>query len=121
VKKIDVWLYGPLAKYGGDQSQGAFAHLYVELPAEAKMKDLLEVLGLPQEEKGITFINSILADMPGLSADLECMLKDGDHVGIFSSTHMWPYQYRSGAHVTPELEQILRERDDSGLRHSYRD
>jgi hypothetical protein len=121
MKKIEVWLYGPLAKYGGDQSREAFAHLYVELPAEAKMKDLLEVLELPLEDKGITFINSVLSDMPGLSADLECMLKDEDRVGIFSRTHMWPYQYRDGARMTPELEQALREREEGSMHHSYRD
>jgi hypothetical protein len=121
VKKVDVWLYGPLAKYGGDQSKGAFAHLQVELPTGARMKDLLEVLKLPLDEKGITFINAALSDMPGLSADLECALEDGDRVGIFSSTHMWPYQYRGGARTTPELEKVLRERDEGALHHSYRD
>jgi hypothetical protein len=111
-------LYGPLAKYGGG---GPFAHLSIELPDGARMKDLLEILKLPPEEKGITFINSVLSDMPGLAADLECALKDGDRVGVFSTTHMWPYQYRYGARMTPELEKVLREREDGGMHHSYQD
>lgn len=117
--KIEVWLYASLAKYGGDKAEGTFAHLYVEMPDGAIMQDLLDILGLPPEEKGITFINSVLSDMPGLAADRQCTLKDGDRVGIFPTVHVWPYQYRFGAKMTPELERVLREREGGGMHHNY--
>lgn len=118
--QVEIWLYGSLVRYGGAQATPTFAHLYVDLPTPAKMQDLLEHLQIPQQEKGITFINAVLADMPGLSADREVKLRDGDRVGIFPTTHMWPYQYRSGARMTPELEQVLRERGDGAMHHSYK-
>jgi hypothetical protein len=84
---VDVGLYGSLARHGGGKH---YATLKVELPDGARMKDLLAHLGVADDEKGITFINAILCDMPGLQADREDELHDGDHVGIFSTTHMWP-------------------------------
>lgn len=39
--------------------------------------------------------------MPGLAADLDLELADGDRVGIFHTKSMWPVQYRFGAAVTP--------------------
>jgi len=117
--QVEIWLYGSLAPYGGDQAEATFAHLYLDLKAGDKMRDLLNLLGVPQAEKGITFINAVLADMPGLSADLDVQFYDGDRIGMFPTTHMWPYQYRSGARMTPELEKALREQGDAAMRHSY--
>ncbi len=117
--QVDVWLYGSLVAYGGDQSEQTFAHLALNLPEGAKIKDLLDQLGIPPAEKGITFINAVLADMPGLSADREVELKDGDRIGMFATTYTWPYQYRAGARMTPELEEVLREQGDAAMRHSY--
>ena len=117
--QVEVWLYGSLVPYGGDQAEATFAHLYIDLKAGARMRDLIDYLGVPQAEKGITFINAVLSDMPGLSADLDVELHDGDRIGMFATTHMWPYQYRSGARMTPELEKALREQGDAAMRHSY--
>ncbi len=70
---------------------------------------------MPLEEKGITFINGDLTDMPGLQADVERLLADGDRVGLFSRISMWPSQYRFGAAVSPELENAAHKK--GGLMH----
>ncbi len=116
VIKIEVWLYGPLAKYAGDRSQGSYAQLNLEMPDGAKMRDLLEHLSLPLEEKGITFINAQLTDLPGLGADLDHELYDGDRVGVFHKVSMWPFQYRLGASTSPKLMEAMRRR--GLLRHT---
>ena len=101
--QVEVWLYGPLARYAGDQSQGSYAELHLDMPAGSTMRDLLDHLGLPIEEKGITFINGSLAALPGLEADQEVVLREGDRVGISHRQSMWPYQYRFGASQTSSL------------------
>ncbi len=53
----------------------AHARLDLELAAGTRMHDLLAQLGMPLEEKGITFINGDLTDMPGLQADVEAVSK----------------------------------------------
>jgi hypothetical protein len=116
--EIELWLYGPLSRYGGEANQGSHAQLQLELPAGTTMAALLARLGLPLEEKGITFINRQLSDMPGLQADLERQLGDGDRVAIFHTKSMWPFQYRHDAATSSELKEALR-RKDTGLHHSY--
>lgn len=118
---VDVWLYGPLSRYGGEQDQGSHAHLNLEMPAGSTVGDLVELLEIPGQERGITFINGNLAALPGLEADLSVTLWEGDRVGIFHRRSMWPFQYRFGAHTTPELQEAFRERDDRGVRHAYTD
>ncbi len=110
--KLEIWLYGPLAEYAPGENKGSYAQLYLELPEGAKMRDLIEQLGMPLEKKGITFINAQLTDMPGLGADLERELKDGDRIGLFHERSMWPFQYRFGASTSPELQKAMH------LRHS---
>jgi hypothetical protein len=117
--KVEVWLYGPIARYAGEQSQGSYAHLYLELPTGGTMADLLDHLGIPPEEKGITFVNGNLATMPGLDTDRELVLQDGDRVGISHRRSMWPFQYRFGAKLTPKLQDTFREQDNRGLHHAY--
>jgi hypothetical protein len=117
--EIEVWLYGPLSQYGGEQSQGSHAQLNLEMPADSTVGDLVGQLEIPAEERGITFINGNLAALPGLEADLSVALHEGDRVGIFHRRSMWPFQYRFGAHTTPELQDAFRERDDRGVRHAY--
>ncbi len=111
---IDVALYGNIAKYGGGTH---VAQLKVELPPEACVGDLLVKLGLAACEKGYIIINAVLADMPGLDAARHEALHDGDHVGIFSITHMWPYQYRDGFPMTERLAEEVRQR--GAYHHSY--
>lgn len=74
------------------------------------MRDLLERLDMPLAEKGITFVNGELTDMPGLAADLELELQDGDRIGFFHQRSMWPFQYRFGASTSPELMEVMQER-----------
>jgi len=117
--RLEVWLYGPIARYAGEQNQGSFAELHPELPLGSTMQDLLDLLGLPPEEKGITFINGKLAALPGLDSDRQIVLHDGDRVGISHRKSMWPFQYRFGAKQTEDLQETFRERPDRGIHHAY--
>jgi len=110
---VDVALYGELAKYAGGVH---VAQSKIELPAEACVGDLLDKLGMAAPEKGFIFINAVLADMPGLDVARAEVLHDGDHVGIFSISHMWPYQYRDGIRMTDRLTAEVAQR---GAHHSY--
>jgi sulfur carrier protein ThiS len=118
---IDLWLYGPMACYAGEQSQGSYAHLVLDLPAGSTIQDLLDRLKLPAEEKGITFVNGSLAALPGLEVDRTVVLHDGDRVGISHRKSMWPFQYRFGATTTTEVQDAFRQRPDGGLHHAYTD
>lgn len=116
---IEVWLYGPVARYAGEESQGSHAQLHLELPEGSTMQDLLDHLALPSEEKGITFINGKLAALPGVDADRGVELHDGDRVGISHRRSMWPFQYRFGASLDGKLQETFRQRDDRGIHHAY--
>jgi len=117
--KIDVWLYGPLARYGGTAHDPGYAHLELEMAGGSRMRDLLAQLGISDDERGITFINGALAAMPGVPADHDVLLHDGDRVALFHPNSMWPFQYRLGAGTTPQLQQVLQKREDRGVRHAY--
>jgi sulfur carrier protein ThiS len=104
---VDVWLYGPLARYGGEAAQKSHANLQLELPAGSRVRDLLARLTLPTEERGITFINGDLSAMPDLQPDLDHLLQNGDRVAFFHLKSMWPFQYRHGVAQTPELARAL--------------
>ncbi len=116
---IEIWLYGPIACYAGEASQGSYAHLEIEMPEGSTVGDLISRMGIPGEERGITFVNGNLAALPGLEADLGVVLHDGDRVGISHRKSMWPMQYRFGAQITPELEETFRQRKDRGVHHAY--
>lgn len=118
--RLDVWLYGPLARYGGAEDRGAYAHLNLAVPEGTTIEDLLKHLGIPEDERGIVFVSGTLAAFAGLDAGLDGVLKDGDRVGIFHSRTMWPFQYRFGAAMTPQLAEAMRRREDGGIRHAYR-
>ncbi len=100
---LDVWLYGPLARCGGDPNNKIFCNLQTPLPAGSTIGQLLEKLGLPTKERGITFINGNLSAMPGVQPDLEHVLQEGDRVAFFHLKSMWPFQYRHGVAMTPEF------------------
>jgi hypothetical protein len=114
---VEVWLYGALARYGGDAARPSYANIKVQLPDGSSMADLLAYLGLPSEERGITFINGQLSAMPGLQPDLGYLLHDGDRIGLFDLRSMWPFQYRHGAAMTPEMAKAIH--GGRGMRHSY--
>jgi hypothetical protein len=117
--QLEVWLYGPLARYAGEESQGSYAQLNLELPKGSTVGDLVRQLKIPAQERGITFVNGNLAALTGLEADLDLMLHDGDRVGISHRKSMWPFQYRFGAHLTPQLKNTFRQSEDRGIRHAY--
>ena len=112
---LDVWLYGSLADYGASSPTASsagpgYAHLEVSLPADSCVADLLEHLAMPTEERGITFINARLSAMPGLQPDLDHRLANADRVAFFHLRSMWPYQYRDGAGMIPELARAVSNR-----------
>ena len=117
--RIETWLYGPIARYAKEDAVG-YARLDLELPAGSTLADLIRHLGIPAEERGITFVNGNVASFPGVEVDEEIVLQDGDRVGLFHRRSMWPFQYRFGAAVRPELQEALRRREDGGIRHSYK-
>jgi hypothetical protein len=116
---VDVWLYGPVARYAGERSQGSYANLDLVLPVDSTVQDLLDQLGIPRDEKGITFVNGNLAALPGLDSDCGVVLHDGDRVGISHRKSMWPFQYRFGANLTDEIKETFRDRQDRGVHHAY--
>jgi len=125
---IEVWLYGPISRYGNEideevvqdrRVETSFAELHLNLPVGSRLKHLLDYLNLPSEEKGITFINGNLAAMPGVDTDREIELHDGDRVGISHRQSMWPFQYRFGASMDETLRDSLRQRKDRGIHHAY--
>lgn len=89
----------------------------VELPEGACKADLLAQLKIPSQERGYLFINAVLCDVPGLSTGDGQILKDGDHMGIFSVDRIWPYQYRDGVRMSDDLTQALK--IHGAMHHSY--
>jgi hypothetical protein len=116
---IDTWLYGNLARYGGPAAESSFANVQVTLQEGATMQDLLSILQIPSHERGITFINGNLSAMPGMQPDLEHILHDGDRVAFFHLLSMWPFQYRFGVAMIPEMSAAMQSKQDQGLHHSY--
>jgi sulfur carrier protein ThiS len=112
---LDVWLYGALKRYGGRAEQGSFANVQLRLPEGNTMADLLASLGMPTEERGITFINGQLSAMPGLQPDLSHILCEGDRIGIFDLKSMWPFQYRHGVAMIEEMNQAMVAEKDQGM------
>jgi len=104
---VHVSLYGDLAKYAGGHH---VAQTEIGLDGNSNIGDLLDKLAISVDEKGYIFKNAVLCDVPGLDAARDESLCDGDHVGIFSSQHMWPYQYRDGVHMTEALARALNEK-----------
>ena len=109
--RVNVWLYGPLARYGREAAKKSHANMHLELATGSRLRDLLECLGLPTEKRGITFINGDLSAMPGLQPDLDHVLEDGDRVAFFHLKSMWPAQYRDGAALSPGMKRAMAERN----------
>lgn len=116
---VDTWLYGELARFGGNPQERIFANRKVSLPEGARLRDLLDVLGMDTQERGITFINGQLSAMPGLQPDLDHPLRDGDRVAFFHLRSMWPFQYRHGVSMVQEMQKAIIKTDQMGLHHTY--
>ncbi len=115
---LDLYFYGSLAGYLRTDTPG-YANLKITLPRNTTMKHLLTDLGIPTEERGITFINGNLSALPGLQPDLENILNDNDRIAFFDLKSMWPFQYRHGAAMTTELLEKLNSDERKGLHHTY--
>jgi hypothetical protein len=118
--EVEVWLYGQLARYGGEGAQGSYAKVHARLPRGATLGDLMASLGIPADERGITFIDGQLSAMPGLQPDLVRALSDGNRIGVLDLRSMWPFQYRHGAAMVPEMRQAMGAQSHGGLHHEYR-
>jgi hypothetical protein len=116
--RLEIWLYGPLARYSKEQHSKSHANFFVEIHEDKRMRDLLEIISLPTEERGMTFINGSLSAMPGLQPDMDHSFNDGDRIAFFHLKSMWPFQYRDGAAMTPELKSTL---DSKKKRHHHYD
>jgi hypothetical protein len=117
---VEVWLYGPLARYGGKAAGKSHTSLQLDLPAGSRIRDLLQYLALPTKERGITFINGDLSAMPGLQPDMDHLLKNGDRVAFFHLKSMWPYQYRDGAALAPDMERAVAQEKKPFRHHPNR-
>ncbi len=115
---LEIWLYGPLARYGGSDDE-IFARVELQLAPPVTVRAVLEALHLPTEERGITFINGNLSAMPGVQPDLDVELKAGDRVAFFHLKSMWPFQYRHGVAQLPALAEALAQRPDGVLHSTY--
>ena len=112
---VNVTIYGDIAHYGGGTH---IASLDIQLNENAVVETLLQRLSLPSEERGYLFINSVLVDAPGLYASKNELLHQGDHVGIFSIRHMWPFQYRDGIRMSESLKAAMLK--SGPMRNIYR-
>lgn len=116
---VDTWLYGNIAKFGGDENERIFANIKISLPEKSTLSDLLTYLKMPTEERGITFINGDLSAMVGLQPDLNHVLNDNDRVAFFHLNAMWPFQYRMGIKMSDEMTDAMVSSKDMGIHHSY--
>jgi hypothetical protein len=90
----------------------------VDLEPASGKRELLNLLGIPNEERGYLFINAVLCEVPGMETGANELLHDGDHVGVFSIDRLWPYQYRDGIRMSEGLQTALREH--GAMHHSYK-
>ena len=115
---LELHLYGALARYGNSDTPGC-SNSVIRLPEKSTIRDLLAILKIPAEERGITFINGNLSALPGMQPDLDHVLIDNDRVAFFDLKSMWPFQYRHGAQMIDELNRKLNEDEGKGLHHDY--
>ena len=113
--KVNVSLYGSLARFGSGRY---VAQMDVELADGSGKADLMQQLGIPEEERGYLFINAMLCEVPGLSTGANELLKEGDHIGVFSVDRLYPYQYRDGLPMSDGLKETLKAH--GAMHHSYK-
>lgn len=117
--KLDIWLYGELRKYAKNGNQIGFAQVEIETQEGFRMRDLLAMLEMPSEARGITFVSGDLSALPGFQPDLEHVFKDGDRVAMFDLRSMWPFQYRNGAAMTEAMQKAVAENPEHLLHHEH--
>ena len=72
--EVIVKLFATLTRYG--QGERAGTPFIVDLPENATLYDLINLLRIPSEETRIMFVNGIIQET-------DYSLKDGDEIGIF--------------------------------------
>jgi hypothetical protein len=112
---VNVFLYGSLARFGGGRH---VAQMDVELGQNSGKAELLQHLGIPENERGYLFINAVLCEVPGISTGANETLREGDHIGIFSVDRLYPYQYRDGLPMSEGLKKTLQKH--GAMHHSYK-
>lgn len=113
--KVNVTIYGKLAKLGGGKH---IAILDLEFPPTTNLGNLLAELEIPMDETSFVFLDAVLCDVPGLTIVHDEALKNGSHVGIFSTGYMWPYQYRDGMPMSAPLTAAMKKY--GAMHHSYK-
>lgn len=119
--KVELWLYGTLSKYGDEKAQKGFASLNLELQEDTTIEGLLQILNMPTEERGITFVNGNLSALPGLQPDLDQVILDGDRISFFDQRSMWPFQYRHGAAMAEGLKGLLDTDPEAIMHHQQKE
>jgi len=71
---VTVKLFASLSRFSPGGLAGTPFEL--DLPASATVQTVLDLLGIPQAESRVAFIN-------GLIKDVDCVLAPGDELGIF--------------------------------------
>ena len=89
---VNVWLYGDLVRYGGQAKHGSYANPIVRLPENSTIGDLIALLGMHTEERGITFINGDMTAKPNVQPDLDYPLRENDRVAFFDLRGRWTFQ-----------------------------
>jgi hypothetical protein len=112
--RVNVSVYGELSKLCGGRY---IATVDLELSTAAHLGNLLEYLKIKPEDTSYIFLNAVLCDVPGLTVPHMELLKDSDHVGIFSSGYMWPYQYRDGMPMSAALTAAIKKY--GAMHHTY--
>ncbi len=72
--RVTVKLFATLTRYKKDGKAGK--PFEVDLPEDAVLQDLLNLLHIPTEETKVLFVNNIIQE-------LDTRLKDGDVIGMF--------------------------------------
>ncbi len=117
---IDLFLYGELANYAVSNREHGYSNIKLNLTEGSTVRDVLASLGIPTQDRGVTFINGQLSAMPGRQPDLDHALNDNDRVAFFDLKSMWPFQYRYGAAMTDEMKDA-GSAGSSDMHHSYHD
>ncbi len=111
---VNVAIYGSLSKIAGGRH---IAILDLQMPSGSHLGNLLEQLQIPMDQTSYIFLDAVLCDVPGLVIVHDEPLKDGSHVGIFSTGYMWPYQYRDGMPMSSALTVAMQK--VGAMHHAY--
>jgi len=114
LKTIDIAIYGKLANYFDGKHIAVFK---IEVDPDAHLGELLQRLKIPPVETSFIFLDAVLCDVPGLMVNHNEALKDGSHVGVFSTGYMWPYQYRDGVPMSEPLKSAMSVH--GAMHHTY--